>query len=63
MKKTDRRRSPSDVELEALVRLAGARDLLSHVVAGDVLPQPWTRAAARLIAQAEELLRLLPSAA
>jgi len=43
-------------ELEAIARLAAARDLISHIVAGDVAPQPWVDAAARLIAQAVALL-------
>jgi hypothetical protein len=64
--KTDRhRRSSYDVELEALARLGAARDLLDHVLAGNVVPLPWVTAAAGLIAQAEQLLQKMepPAAA
>ncbi len=46
------------LELEALARLAGARDLIHHVVGGDVLPQPWTTAARHLVEQAERFLEV-----
>ena len=51
-------RDPS-LELEALVRLAGARDLLDHVLLGDVVPQPWTSAARDLVAQAERFFEVV----
>jgi hypothetical protein len=49
-------RRKAELESEALARLAGAKDLLGHVVAGDVGFQPWTRAARELIEAAERIL-------
>ncbi len=46
------------LELEALARLAGARDLLNHVLGGDVVPQPWTTDARRLVERAERLFEV-----
>lgn len=47
-----------DLEIEALVRFAAARDLLAHVCAGDVFPEPWARAARGLVEIGEEFLRV-----
>ncbi len=51
-------RRDHDLEQEALVRLSAARDLVEHVLVGDVRPQPWTAAARKLIEQAEWLLQV-----
>jgi hypothetical protein len=56
----DECRPDPDLELEALVRLAGARDLLDHVVVGDVVPQALVIAARQLVEKAERLLVLAP---
>jgi hypothetical protein len=43
------------LELEALVRLAGARDLAEHILRGDVWPTPWIGGVRRLVEKAERL--------
>lgn len=40
------------LEVEAMLRLAAARDLLGYVVEGHVMPQPWVDGAARLVEEA-----------
>lgn len=46
--------TPDDLglEVEALLRLAAARDILTYVVEGHVVPQPWVDGAARLVEEA-----------
>ncbi len=46
------------LELEALVRLGAARDLIEYVLAGAVVHQPWTAGARGLIERAAFLLEM-----
>ena len=48
----------ADLELEALIRISAARDLLDHVLIGDVVPEPWTSGARALVERAERLLEV-----
>lgn len=46
----------TDLELEAMLRLRAARDLVEYVLQGHVVPQPWLEGARGLIALAETML-------
>jgi hypothetical protein len=47
----------TELELEAIARLAAARDLVKHVLRGQTTARPWVTASRGLIERAERLYR------